>query len=117
MARLFNPSLIGTLPLPKFQYHHHMGIKFNLRGSGPAVDDIQSESTRQLSASDDRRRKSVNDQVVTGAGEITTRQSIIPAALVTILFSMWRFAYRLPDVLNKHFQEVLHVSAAESAGL
>ena len=93
-----------------------MGIKFNLRGSGPAVDHIQSESTRQLSASDDRR-KSVKDQVVTGAGEITTRQSIIPVALVTVLFFMWRFAYRLPDVLNKHFQEVLHVSAAESAGL
>ena len=52
-----------------------MGIKFNLRGSGPTVDDIQSESTRQPSASDaianDHRRKSVNDQVVTGVGEIT----------------------------------------------
>lgn len=58
-----------------------------------------------------------SDQVVTGAGKITTRQSIIPVALVTVLFFMWRFAYGLPDVLNKHFQEVLHVSAAESAGL
>jgi len=98
-----------------------MGIKFNLRGSGPAVDDIQSESTRQPSASDaianDHRRKSVNDQVVTGAGETATRQSIIPVALVTVLFFMWRFAYGLLDVPNKHFQEVLHVSTAEFAGL
>ena len=98
-----------------------MGIIFNLRGSGPTVDDIQSESTRQPLASDaianDRRRKSVNDQVVTGAGETTTRQSIIPVALVTVLFFMWRFAYGLLDVPNKHFREVLHVSAAESAGL
>ncbi|OCK92893.1 uncharacterized protein K441DRAFT_688154 [Cenococcum geophilum 1.58] len=71
-----------------------------------------SEPTRQPLASDaianDRRRKSVNDQVVTGAGEITTRQSVIPVTLVTVLFFMWRFAYGLPDVLNKHFQEVLH---------
>jgi len=56
-------------------------------------------------------------KVVTGAGEITTRQSIISVALITVLFFVWRFAYRLPDILNKHFQEVLHVSAAESAGL
>lgn len=98
-----------------------MGIIFNLRGSRPTVDDIQPEPTRQPSASDaianDRRRKSVNDQVVTGAGETATRQSIIPVALVTVLFFMWRFAYGLLDVPNKHFQEVLHVSAAESAGL
>jgi len=82
MAKTFNPPLIGTLPLPKSQYHHHMGVEFNLRGSRPAVDDIQSESTRQPLTSDaianDRRRESANDQVVTGAGEITTRQSIIP---------------------------------------
>ena len=30
---------------------------------------------------------------------------------------MWGFAYGLLDVLNKHFQEVLHISRAESAGL
>lgn len=98
-----------------------MGIKFNLRGSGPTVDDIQSESIRQPSASgaiaNDCRRKSVNDQVVTSAGETATCQSIIPVALITVLFFMWRFTYGLLDVPNKHFQEVLHISAAESAGL
>lgn len=63
------------------------------------------------------RRGSVDDHAVTGAGEITTRQSIIPVSLVTILFFMWGFAYGLLDVLNKHFQETLHVSAAQSSGL
>ncbi|KAF2255012.1 putative L-fucose-proton symporter [Trematosphaeria pertusa] len=64
-----------------------------------------------------RRRQSVDDRAVTGAGEITTRQSIIPVSLVTILFFMWGFAYGLLDVLNKHFQETLHISAAQAAGL
>lgn len=63
------------------------------------------------------RRGSVDDHAVTGAGEITTRQSIIPVSLVTILFFMWGFAYGLLDVLNKHFQETLHVTAAQSSGL
>lgn len=30
---------------------------------------------------------------------------------------MWGFAYGLLDVLNKHFQETLHISAAASSGL
>jgi FHS family L-fucose permease-like MFS transporter len=38
-------------------------------------------------------------------------------SLVTVLFFMWGFAYGLLDVLNKHFQETLHVTAAQSSGL
>ncbi|KAF2692044.1 glucose/galactose transporter [Lentithecium fluviatile CBS 122367] len=64
-----------------------------------------------------RRRQSIDDHAVTGAGEITTRQSIIPVSLVTVLFFMWGFAYGLLDVLNKHFQETLNISAAQAAGL
>jgi FHS family L-fucose permease-like MFS transporter len=59
----------------------------------------------------------VDDHAVTGAAEITTRQSIIPVSLVTVLFFMWGFAYGLLDVLNKHFQETLHITAAASSGL
>lgn len=99
-----------------------MGFKLNLRGNKAAVEDTHTTYTAQRpSAADaianDRRRGSINDHEVTGAGEITTRQSIVPVALVTVLFFMWGFAYGLLDVLNKHFQEVLHISAAESAGL
>ncbi|KAI9842957.1 MAG: hypothetical protein M1837_006694 [Sclerophora amabilis] len=64
-----------------------------------------------------RPRKSISDGQLTGAAEITLRQSIYPVVLVTILFFLWGFAYGLLDVLNKHFQEVLDISRGESAGL
>jgi FHS family L-fucose permease-like MFS transporter len=64
-----------------------------------------------------RNRKPVNDHAVTGAGEITTRQSILPVCLVTVLFFMWGFAYGLLDVLNAHFQNVLNISQGMSGGL
>lgn len=63
------------------------------------------------------RRKSVRDKEITGASQITTRQSILPVSLVTILFFLWGFAYGLLDVLNKHFQEVLGVSKSQGSGL
>ncbi|KAE8446507.1 hypothetical protein EG329_011970 [Mollisiaceae sp. DMI_Dod_QoI] len=63
------------------------------------------------------KRKPIDDYAVTGAGEITTRQSILPVSLVTILFFMWGFAYGLLDVLNAHFQSVLNVSQGMSGGL
>ena len=37
-----------------------------------------------------------------------------PFALITILFLLWGFAHGLLDVLDKHFQDTLHVSKAES---
>ncbi|KAI9791324.1 MAG: hypothetical protein M1833_001549 [Piccolia ochrophora] len=78
-------------------------------------------SQRRPSATDavtqQRQRKGVGDKTITGASQITTKQSIIPVSLVTILFFLWGFAYGLLDVLNKHFQEVLDVSRAESSGL
>lgn len=85
----------------------------------PTLEDIHTQ--RRPSAvealDNQRRRKSVSDKAVTGASQITTRQSIIPVSLVTILFFLWGFAYGLLDVLNKHFQEVLGVSKAQGSGL
>ncbi|MCJ1368363.1 hypothetical protein MMC16_007505 [Acarospora aff. strigata] len=72
-----------------------------------AVEALQNQS----------RRKSVSDKVVTGASQITTRQSLVPVGLVTCLFFLWGFAYGLLDVLNKHFQEVLDVSKSQGSGL
>ncbi|PHH70094.1 hypothetical protein CDD80_6233 [Ophiocordyceps camponoti-rufipedis] len=48
---------------------------------------------------------------------LTTRQSLFPISLVTILFFLWGFSYGLLDTLNKHFQDVLHIDRARSAGL
>ncbi|KUJ08257.1 putative L-fucose-proton symporter [Mollisia scopiformis] len=86
------------------------------------MEDIQnsrkgSRATATDAIANDRKRKPVDDHVVTGAGEITTRQSILPVSLVTILFFMWGFAYGLLDVLNAHFQSVLNISQGMSGGL
>jgi MFS transporter, FHS family, L-fucose permease len=40
---------------------------------------------------------------------------LIPFILITSLFFLWGFAISMLDVLNKHFQEVLKLSKAESA--
>jgi MFS transporter, FHS family, L-fucose permease len=39
---------------------------------------------------------------------------LVPFILVTSLFLLWGFAHGLLDVLNKHFQNILHVSKAQS---
>jgi len=85
----------------------------------PTLEEIRGQ--RRPSAAEaldlQTRRKSISDKAVTGASQITTRQSIVPVALVTILFFLWGFAYGLLDVLNKHFQEVLGVSKGQGSGL
>ena len=39
---------------------------------------------------------------------------LVPFVLVTSLFFLWGFAHSLLDILNKHFQEILGVTKAES---
>jgi FHS family L-fucose permease-like MFS transporter len=94
--------------------------KVNMFGkkTTPAVDEVHSQhGSRRPSIAVDTKRKVVDDHVVTGAGEITLRQSILPVSLVTILFFMWGFAYGLLDVLNSNFQETLGISQGKSGGL
>lgn len=45
---------------------------------------------------------------------ITDPKYRVAFILVTSLFFMWGLSYGLMDVLNKHFQETLHVSKAQS---
>lgn len=78
---------------------------------------VRQNSSAAAVIENDRRRSKVNDHAVTGAGEITLRQSILPVSLVTILFFMWGFAYGLLDVLNAHFQSALNISQGMSGGL
>ncbi|KAF5024322.1 hypothetical protein F66182_3599 [Fusarium sp. NRRL 66182] len=63
------------------------------------------------------RSLKVSDSRVTRAAELSLRESIWPIALVTVLFFLWGFSYGLLDTLNKHFQEVLEIDRARSAGL
>jgi fucose permease len=48
---------------------------------------------------------------------MTTRESLFPVIMVTVLFFIWGFEYGLLDVLNKQFQEVSHMSASQSVGI
>ncbi|KAM5347432.1 hypothetical protein ACJ41O_010437 [Fusarium nematophilum] len=57
------------------------------------------------------------NDVRTNAAQMSLRQSIFPFILVTSLFFLWGFSYSLLDILNKHFQNVLHINRARSAGL
>ncbi|KAL4998635.1 major facilitator superfamily domain-containing protein [Aspergillus recurvatus] len=64
-----------------------------------------------------KRKITVSDDAVTSAVNLTLRQSLLPNALVTILFFLWGFAYGLLDVLNSHFQTTLNITASKSSGL
>ena len=43
------------------------------------------------------------------------RNYLLPFVLVTTLFFLWGFAHSILDVLNKHFQETMHISRTGSA--
>ena len=43
------------------------------------------------------------------------KQYMLPFILITSLFFLWGFAHAILDVLNKHFQEVLHISRMHSS--
>ena len=64
---------------------------FGLNGSQePTLEDIHQQQGRRPSTvevvSEQVRRKSVDNRMVTGASQLTTRQSIVPVVLVTTLF-------------------------------
>ena len=42
------------------------------------------------------------------------RSYLVPFVLVTSLFFLWGLAHSLLDILNKHFQEILGVTKAQS---
>jgi FHS family L-fucose permease-like MFS transporter len=46
--------------------------------------------------------------------KLTTKENLVPFILITALFFLWGIAHGLLDVLNKHFQEILHISKARS---
>lgn len=47
--------------------------------------------------------------------QLTTRNYRVPLLLVTSLFFLWGFARNILTVLNKHFQDALHITIAQSA--
>ena len=91
-----------------------------LRIKDEAVAD-GSQGSRRPSAAEgvakQQCNKKMSDRAVASASQITTRQSLVPVGLVTILFFLWHFAYGFLGVLNKHFQEVLGVTQGQGSRL
>jgi FHS family L-fucose permease-like MFS transporter len=64
---------------------------FGMNGSQePTLDEVHEQQARRPSVvevvAEQTRRKSVDNRIVTGASQLTTRQSIVPVALVTTLY-------------------------------
>ncbi len=47
--------------------------------------------------------------------KIADKRYLVPFVLITSLFFLWGFARAILDVLNKHFQNALHISITHSA--
>src|SRR5690242_10569221 len=59
----------------------------------------------------------VNAPVTVSGDEKKSPNYVFPFILVTSLFFMWGFAYGLLDTLNKHFQDVFHITKLRSTWL
>jgi fucose permease len=59
----------------------------------------------------------VNMKRKKGLVYLTTRESIFPIAVVTVIFFIWGFEYGLLDVLNQQFQQVAHMTPGQSTGI
>lgn len=46
---------------------------------------------------------------------LTEKRYFVPFILITLLFFLWGFARAILDLLNKHFQNELHISITQSA--
>lgn len=46
---------------------------------------------------------------------LTDKHYVVPFVLITTLFFLWGFARAILDVLNKHFQDELHISITQSS--
>ncbi|KAK3673753.1 hypothetical protein LTR78_006306 [Recurvomyces mirabilis] len=48
---------------------------------------------------------------------MTTRESLFPVSMVTVLFFVWGFEYGLLDVLNAQFQRISHMTPGQSTSI
>ena len=49
--------------------------------------------------------------------DLTARESVVPVAMVTILFVFWGCAYGFLDGLNSQFQQIAHITPGQSTAL
>ncbi len=46
--------------------------------------------------------------------KFTTKEYLVPFILISSLFFLWGIAHGMLDTLNKHFQDMLQLSKAQS---
>lgn len=70
----------------------------------PTMADVHSQfkPSNVEAAANASKAKTANNTALTGASSLTVRQSILPVALVTVLFFLWGFAYGT-FVHTRHF--------------
>lgn len=59
----------------------------------------------------------VNMQKQKSLVEMTTRESLFPNIMVTVLFLVWGIAYGFLDTLNAQFQHAAHMTPGQSTGI
>ncbi len=47
--------------------------------------------------------------------KLTTKEHLLPFAMITALFFLWGRAHGLAEVLDKHFLDLLHITKAQLA--
>lgn len=105
-------------------HDNEMGMMDFLTTPETAAETIQNikESTTNPRASRARTPSLtifdfVNVKHTKSMVKLTNRESILPLALVTILFFLWGFAYGLLNILNQQFQVVVGISSGQAIGL
>ena len=83
------PSPIREPAFPSLQPPRFCSQKKSSRSLRSSISVMNALPS--TSAMNQRHRKSVSNRGFTGASALTVRQCIVPIALVTMLFFLWRF--------------------------
>lgn len=47
--------------------------------------------------------------------QLTTKEFLLPFVMISFLFFLWGIAHGMVDTLDKHFQQMLHLSKSQSS--
>ena len=100
--------------------HEQMGILDFLGHPGTGSHDAEANINTHTSASyppDITFFDFVNMKNPESMLKLNNKESIAPIALTTLLFFLWGFAYGLLDILNRQFQNIVHLDSWHSLGL
>jgi FHS family L-fucose permease-like MFS transporter len=89
---------------------HHPDNHVNIRGSQLKTNICLNEKPESCSNMNNKPKKSL----FTGKDG---QNYLFPFILITSLFFLWGFAHSLLDVLNKYFQDSLHLTKAQSGAV